>query len=218
MFRPRVLAGGAVLLLLTITAWRLIESSSSPEIPFETKNKPPPPAPLCPWRDPDADLKLFFPETTRCELETRVLSGLRLELAGRLGRTPTGDENALRVHRIYRDHDPIGSILTRRVKGAFGAIELVLAVNADGQTRGLRLQRLREPESVAGTLQNPDWLHSFTGKRADSPFKLGLDIPDVTGESRGSAEAIAEGVRSLLILLAASDQSGLQSRGVPSHH
>jgi hypothetical protein len=218
MSRLFVLAAGVLALLLAVVAWRIIESSNSPEIPFEPKNRPPPPAPLCPWREPEADLKLFFPDATRYELDTRILSGLRLELAERLGRTPTGDENALHVYRIYREQTPRGAVLTRRAKGAFGAIEIVLAANTKGMVCGLRLQRLREPESIAVALQNPAWLRSFDGRRGDRSWRPGADIPDVAPEARASAEAIADAVRSLLILLAASDESRSQRPMATRHH
>src|SRR5438132_8210137 len=98
MSRHLIFGSGTLVLLLAIVGWRIIESSNPPEIPFETKNTPPPPAPLCPWREPESDLKVFFPDATRFELETLILSGQRLELAQGLGREQTGDENALHVH------------------------------------------------------------------------------------------------------------------------
>jgi hypothetical protein len=151
-------------------------------------------------------LKLFFPSATSYKVETRILSGLRLELAARLGRTPTGDENALRVYPVYQKQTPLGLVLTRRVKGAHGGIEFVLAVSTNNQVCGLRLQRLREPESSAVALQSSRWLRSFDGRRADSPWQLGQDIPDVPPDARASAESIVDGVRSLLILLATANQ------------
>jgi len=217
MSRLLILGAGTLVLLLLIVGWRIIESSNPPEIPFQTKNTPPPPAPLCPWREPESDLKLFFPDATRYELETLILSGQRLELAERLGRAPTGDENALHVHPIYRDATRIGTVLTRRVKGAFGAIEIVLAVNAHGAVCGLRLQRLREPEPIAAALQNPAWLRSFDGRRGDGSWKPEGRIPEAAPEARASAEAIADGVRSLLILLATFDESRSQSPVATPH-
>ena len=109
-------------------------------------------------------------------------------------------------------------MLTRRVKGAYGAIELVLAVGTNGHVRGLRLQRLREPEPIAAALQNPDWLRSFDGQRSDSSWMLGRTISDVTPEARASAEAIVDGARSLLILLATSDEPHAQSPVAALHH
>src|SRR4030095_6628040 len=135
MCRPAIVGTGVLALLLAVIGWRVRDSFFSTEVPFEAKAKPPQLAPLCPWREPESDLRLFFPDATHYELETRILSGLRVELAERLGRPATGDENVLHIHRVYQAKKPLGAVLTRRVKGAHGAIELALAVNADGQTR-----------------------------------------------------------------------------------
>jgi hypothetical protein len=202
----RILFGGAVAVIALATAvwWKV---SASTETPFDPKVKPPQAGSLCPWREPESDLKLFFTNATRYEVETRILSGLRVELAARLGRIPTGDENALRVWRIYQEDSLVGSVLTRRVKGGHGAIELVLAVDSDERVRGLRLQRLREPETIARALQDSDWLQSLEGKRTASSWKLGGEIPEVSKAARDSAEAIVEGARSLLILFSASSKA-----------
>jgi hypothetical protein len=216
MPRPILLGAGGALLALAIAVWW--NSSSSTETLFDPKVRPPETAPLCPWREPASDLKLFFPKGTGYEVETRILSGLRVELAERLGRIPTGDENALHIWRIHQGTAFVGSVLTRRVKGEHGAIELVLAVDPKERVRGLRLQRLREPEPLARVLQNPEWLRSFEGRRADSSWKFGGDIPEVPAEARASAQAIIEGTRSLLILLAASTQASPSSKPATAPH
>ena len=218
MSKPIMFGVSALVLVLTAIVWRSYESSSSSDLVFNPKLKPPQAGPLCPWREPETDLKLLFPNATRHEVETRILSGLRVELAERLGRAPTGDENALHVYRIYQDKTPLGNVVTRRVKGMYGAIELVLAVDANQRVSGLRLQRLREPESAASALQNPAWLRAFEGKHAGSSWKLGGDIPEVSAEARASAETIVEGARSLLILLAASEQSHSNAPAAEPHH
>jgi hypothetical protein len=122
-----------------------------------------------------------------------------------LGRRPTGDENALRLYRVYQDQAPLGVVLTRRVKGEHGVIEVVLAVDPEEQVRGLMLQRLREPEAIANALENPDWRRSFAGKRVDSPWSLGRDIPQVPSDAHESAQAIVDGARSLLVMLTVAD-------------
>ncbi len=212
MFRNFVFGSAALVLLLIVAGWRIHEAARPAEIPFETENRPPPPAPICPWREPESDLKTFFPSATGYTTETHILSGQRLELASRLGRTPTGDENALRVYAIRHEQIPLGTVLTRRVKGDRGAIEVVLAVNANQQICGVRLQRLREPEACAAALQNSEWLRSFVGKSSTSSWQLGKDIPEVPDDARVSANAIIDGVRSSLILLAA------ESDPTASHH
>ena len=218
MSRPVIFGAGALALLLGMVGWRISEDSRSSEVPFEAKTKPPQAAPLCTWREPESDLSLFFPGATHYELETRILSGRRLELTQRLGRAPTGDENVLHIHRVYQEKTPLGVVLTRRVKGAYGAIELVLAVSTNGQTRALRLQRLREPEPIAVALQNPHWLGAFAGQRADTLSQRGRDLSEVPAEARTSADAIVEGTRSLLILLAAADEAYAGSPIAARHH
>lgn len=205
----RVLLGlGTLAALLAVIGWRLVQSSTTETI-IESQVRPLEASPLCPWREPDVDLQQFFPTATRRESETRILSGHRLELAQRLGRAPTGDENALRLYRVYRETTPLGTILNRRVKGAYGAIELVLAVDTNHLVRGVRLQRLREPEAIARVLQNSGWLDSFCGKGADAPWQLGRDIPDVPADARLSTQAVVEGTRTALILLATADEDPL---------
>ena len=214
MTRSVLLAAGA--LLLGAAGMWYVHQSSAPEVPFEPKYKPLEAAALCPWRNPAADLESFFPSATRFVLETRILSGLRQELAVGLGRAASGDENALHVHRVYQGDKPLGNVLTRRVKGEHGAIEIVIATSLDGSVLGLHLQRLREPESSVRLLEDPAWLASFVGHRAGDPFELGRDLKPVSDEARDSALAITEGVRSLLVLLSVSSASSSASQA--THH
>jgi hypothetical protein len=212
----RILILVGALGLLLVLAWQF-PRLSCPEPLVESRAKPPEPMPLCPWREPDADMHALFPSGTHYEAETRILSGLRVELEERLGRRPSAEENALHLFRIYRDQTPLGTVVTRRIKGDYGAIELVLAIGQDLRVRGWRLQRSREPEPVLEALLDPAWRRSFEGKGADSPWQLGLDIPQVVPVAAGSAAAVVEGARSLLILVAAADHSSLSNRAAPPH-
>lgn len=214
MTRSVLLAAGALLLGAAGTWY--VRHSSAPDVLFEPKYKPLEAAALCPWRDPSADLASFFPSATRFVPETRILSGLRQELAVGLGRAASGDENALPVHRVYQGDKLLGNVLTRRVKGEHGAIEIVLATSLDGSVHGLRLQRLREPESNARLLQDPAWLTSFVGHRAGDALELGRDLKPVPDEARDSALAITDGVRSLLVMLSVSSASSSASQA--THH
>lgn len=212
-----VLYGVAGLGLLTaVFFWRTRGISSTSEVPFEAQSKPPEAAALCPWRSPEADLLLFFPEATRHETETRILSGRRLELQKALGRAPAPDEIALHLHRVYRGWELLGTVLTRRAKGEFGGIEFVLAVDRGGLVLGVRLQRQREIEAVASALENPTWLKSFAGKTARDAWKLGSDIASVAPAAEASARALLEGVRSLLVMLALAEQA--ESPAKATHH
>lgn len=174
------------------------------------------PAPLCPWRETEADLQRFFPGWTEYVTETRILSGFRVELTQRLGRVPEPEENALTLHGVFAGSEKTGVVLTRRVKGEHGGIELVLALNQRGEVHGVRLQRLREPESVAKWLQNPEWLGLFRGRLHNQGWGSD-DVRGLPDEAHISAQAISEGIRSLLILLAASESTEAPSTRTPHH-
>jgi len=160
---------------------------------------------LVPWRDPAGDMAAFFPGATGYRAETHILSHLRLSLAQQLGHPPMGDDLLLRSYRVLRGSRRVGAILVRRVKGEYGAIELVLAVTPAARVRGVRLQRQREPAPIAAALQGPAWRAAFAGKTADSRWRVGEDLPPVPPEARPSAQAIADGARTALILFRAAD-------------
>lgn len=176
------------------------------EAVFQPPSRIDEPAPMCPWREPESDLRRFFPTATGYETEVRVLSGQRLELQRRLGRPPAPGEGSLQVHRVLRDGARAGSVLTGRVKGEHGAIEVVVAFDTSSTVKGVRLQRLREPEAIASALGSPAWLGAFNGKDADAEWRLGGDIPELPAQAHESGAQVVEGVRTLAILLQAADQ------------
>lgn len=172
-------------------------------------------APMCPWRNPAADVAVWFPGANRSDTEVRILSGLRPELTQKLGRTPTADENALHIHRVWRDAEFLGEVAVRRVKGASGAVELAVAFETNGRIlRGVRVQRSRETDAVAAALGEV-WLSGFTGKSTTNPLAPGSDLPAVPGDARVTAAAMADGVRSLLVLRELADAPGALRRPAP---
>lgn len=214
--RRRLYAAGGVALVIAALAWGFSFAIPAPDVPVVSKTHPVQEnAPMCPWRDPEGDLRAFFPGATSHRTETLILSAQRVELARRLGRPPAQDEHSLRLYPVYQGERPVGCVLTRRVKGEFGALEMVLAVGQDGRVRGLRLQRQREPEAVARALADPAWLRSFEGKTADDPWRLGEDVPQVAPVARVSAAALVEATRGLLILRDVAVHSGVES--APHH-
>lgn len=184
------------------------------EAPYEPKLDLREPDLLCPWREPDADLRAWFPAAERTETLTRILSGQRVELAARLGRDPTPDEHIIRIHQAWRGTERLGSILVRRAKGEHGVIELVLAVSTNDCVAGLRLQRHREPPSIAAALLDPEWLGRFRGVRTTDP-PLTAATAALPEPARRSGQAIVEGVHALLVLYA---QPGVTRAGAAAGH
>lgn len=210
--RPGLLAVGIGLLLVVGGGiWYLLQPSPSelPHAHFVPRQEAL--APMCPWREPEADLQAFFPGATGHHQDIRILSGLRTEIQRRLGHPPTPEENALYLQQITAGDRLLGTILTRRVKGEYGGIEVVLAINPDGTARGVRLQREREPQAVAAAVRSTEWLARFRGwspTAAPDQTALRNALP---AAARETGAAIAEGVHNLLVL-----HDLARSRGVAS--
>lgn len=158
-------------------------------------------APVCPWREPLNDLAKIFPPATNYVTETRILSGLTAELRRRLGRQMTTDENPLRIHRVRHGDQTPGCVLVSRIKAEHGSIEIVTGITANGEVRGVLIQSQREPEAVARIITSSNFLAAFAGKNAAAALRLGEDLPAIPAEARVSAQAVADGVRSQLIVL-----------------
>jgi len=200
------IAGGVVVAAGVVAT---LATRSAPKDPGITEIRVPEQAELmCPWREPERDLQAFFPGATGYKTETRILSAQRRLLAGKLGRQPRPDESRVYLHRVERGSRAFGYVVVRRVRGEYGAIELVVAV-ADGQVRGVRLQRHREPLAVASAINKKQWLRYFEGKRAEFDMRVGQTIPPVPPGAHASAEAVAEGVRSALVLVEVGSRHGI---------
>jgi hypothetical protein len=167
---------------------------------FETREQEA--AGLCPWRNIHTDMARFFPGSDTVVDTNLVVSSERIAITKRLGRTPTGDENALRVYRIKRGKSSCGTVIARRVRGEYGLIELVLAVDAGSDVvKYARIQRLREPEPAASALQSEVWLRQFQGLSGDSNWQSVAHAALLPAQARTSAEAITDAARTALILL-----------------
>lgn len=162
-------------------------------------------APMCPWRDPAVDLERWFAGATNYVAETRILSGKRPELTRALRRPPTPEENAVKFFRVRTSAGSPGFVFTRRVKGERGGIELVTALDHEGAVRGVSIQSHRENAATAQILSK--WLEGFIGKTATNDCQVGVDLPPVPETARRSANAIADGIHSVLVLHDIADHS-----------
>ena len=207
--------GLALIGIAAFASWRLSAPDNLPVLDvgkdFPARNPRDDESGLCPWRQPEADRKRFFPDATAEREDTLVLSRERAQTAKWLGRQPTGQENAIQIHRLVRrrgeQEEVVGTIVTRCVAGESGVIELVLAVDVDGRVRGARLQRLREPESVARELQSNRFLSAFNGKTWQSDWKAATQNSRISEAAKPSATSLLDGARTALILLRVGEQT-----------
>lgn len=199
----RLRIGGALVIagivILTAVGARSL-FSPAPDLPVvgtTTVTNPGGPA-MCPWREPDRDMKTFFPGSTSYRLETLVLSRVRPQILKRLGPKYHMETTALYAYRVLKESEALGTVLVRRTAGRYGAIEVVVGVDG-GRIAGVHLQRLREPKKVAEALTSARWLDSFKGKTSTAALEPGKDLPVLSAEAQETAQAVSEAVRALLI-------------------
>jgi hypothetical protein len=118
---------------------------------------------------------------------------------------------------VYNGETELGTIQTRRVKGAFGSIEVVLGMDQEYRVQGVLFQRLREPAPTARALRDPAWLKALVGRNADEGWEERPQIPN--SEIQTSVDAVTDGVRTMLRLSEIADErdTAAASRGKPHH-
>jgi hypothetical protein len=169
------------------------ESRDSVQLP--TSNEPA----MCPWRNPDSDIRALFPGATGFRTELFTLSRYRVELLRRFGAGSRIESHSLHAYRILHGSNAVGAIMVRRFSAPHGAMEVVIGVDPEGRTVGVRVQRQREPPGISRPITSPIWLAAFVGKTAESSFRLGAEIPDVPAEAREAAKSLIAAVRTRLI-------------------
>ncbi len=156
---------------------------------------------LCPWREPEADRMMFFPDSTSAREETLILSHEQHAIEQKLGRTLSGDYNAIRINRILKGSSPLGVVITRRVRGESGVIELVLAVGNAGEVIRAKLQRMREPDIAASFLRSEKFMGSFRGKSVNSLWNESMISSEIPPQAKRSASGIIDSAHTALVLL-----------------
>jgi hypothetical protein len=187
--RARIFAGAAALACAGAITFLLRPAPDSVplvDIPLAKSGGPA----MCPWREPEKDLRRFFSQATSYRTDTLALSSIRGQILKRLGPGSRIEDNSLYVHRALNGTKTVGSVLVRRTAGPHGAIEVVTAVDVSGRLVGVRVQRHREPEKTARALERL------------SAVDL-LDGSDVTDRSDGgeAVRAVSRLVRAKLVEL-----------------
>jgi hypothetical protein len=183
------------------------EDGSEAQVPLSNE-----PA-LCPWREPERDMKALFPGSTDYRTELFTLSQYRIEILRRLGPRSRIESHSLHVFRVFNGTNAVGAVMVRRFSAPHGAMEVVIGCDPDGRIAGVRIQRQREPVEIAGPITSPSWLATFVGKTADSPLQLGKDIAEVPPSARETATSLVAAVRARLIEFAV----GAKKTGVANH-
>ncbi len=81
------------------------------------------------------------------------------------------------------------------VEGRYEAIDIAVAIDAEGEVRGVEILTYREIYGYE--VRSPKWRRQFQGKTSESRLKLNKDIENLSGATI-SSRSITEGVKRLI--------------------
>ncbi len=160
---------------------------------------------LCVWRDPEKTMAKIFPDAKnyRTHVE-KVPKNILLSIAGEHGFS--WDEGELAYIPKFGFHfyevidaegAALGYITALAGKGEFGAVEVVVGINAQGKIFHIYIQRMRERR--AKELRAPVFLDQFLGKGARDMAALRKSFRRVEGAGVAS-DAVRSTVEKMLSL------------------
>jgi hypothetical protein len=159
-------------------------------------------ADVCVWRDPERTMQRLFPaardyKTVAVKITPERIAALERALGARLD---DSEKTEFSFYDITGGSDkprPIGSVLALAGKGQYGAIEVVIGLDADARIVGAYIQRSRERATKA--LQSPQFLKQFVGKTKSDAFQVGKDLDAASPEAEAASRVVAGVVKKMLV-------------------
>jgi len=93
--------------------------------------------------------------------------------------------------------EALGYFFVDEVIGKHEYITYALGINTKGETIGIEIMSYRETHG--GEVKDSNWRSKFVGKKITDPFKLDVDVPNISGATL-SCRNVLDGVKRLLVL------------------
>ena len=93
---------------------------------------------------------------------------------------------------------PLGTVLALAGRGEYGAIEVVIGVDARGRVVGSYIQRSRE--RVTEALEKTEFLNQFKGKTKDDRFEVGPAIVPAASDAVPASRTVSLLIKKMLII------------------
>ncbi len=101
------------------------------------------------------------------------------------------------VWKAEQKGEILGYFFIDEVIGKHEYITYALGVNSKGETLGIEIMSYRETHG--GEIKESAWRSKFVGKKLADPFKLDVDVPNISGATL-SCRNVLDGVKRLLVL------------------
>ena len=101
------------------------------------------------------------------------------------------------IWRALKKDKLLGMFLIDEVIGKHEYITYAVGLSPEGSVLGVEILSYRETHG--GEIKSADWRKNFAGKKISDPFKLNVDVPNITGATL-SCRNVLDGVKRLLAL------------------
>ncbi|MBN9695860.1 MAG: FMN-binding protein [Zoogloea sp.] len=144
---------------------------------------------------PEQAAHAAFPDADRFDARTLRLNSDQLRSLDAVA--PVRQRGELRLIDAWAGSRLLGTLYIDDVIGKVEWVTYALALSADGSVRSLEILEYRETHGFE--VRTPSWRKQFAGRRADTPFRFGDDIKNISGATLSCAHLTA-GVQRLLTL------------------
>ena len=140
--------------------------------------------------------KLFFPSGDKFKKLDITLTDEQIDKIKKLSGVRQRNKNPL-IWRAEHKGKLLGLFMIDEVIGKHEFITYAIGVSPEGSTLGVEIMSYRETHG--GEIRNESWRKKLVGKKLSDPFKLDVDVPNISGATL-SCRNVTDGVKRLLIL------------------
>jgi len=140
--------------------------------------------------------KIFYPQATHFkELEVKLSAEQREKIEELFGVRQRTNEQ--KVWKAFKGDKFLGWVVLDNVIGKHEYITYATALSGEGHVVGVEILSYRETHG--GQVRQTAWRNRFKNKTLSDPFKLDVDVPNISGATL-SCRNITNGVKRLLAL------------------
>ena len=140
--------------------------------------------------------KVLFPEADEFQKKSVTLSEDQLDKIKELSGVRQRNKSPL-VWTAKKKGKVLGLFVIDDVVGKHEFITYAVAVSPEGVVLGVEIMSYRETHG--GEVREASWRKNLKGKKISDPFKLDVDVPNITGATL-SCRNVMDGVKRILSL------------------
>lgn len=140
--------------------------------------------------------KLLLSEADKFEQRKIELTGEQLAKIKDLAGVRQRNKNP-QIWHAFKKNKIIGWFVVDEVIGKHEFITYAAALSPEGKVLGVEVMAYRETHG--GEVRQAEWRRHFKGKKLSDPFKLDVDVPNISGATLSSRNLL-DGVKRLLVL------------------